>query len=150
MNDEWSRYNRAPLPMGEKERFATLNEKILSALKDGPKTNAHLSHIALDYGRRIRDLRFQGHRIDRKRIDGGLNLYTLLLNDEPRWQVKVRVILANGDESIQTIIVHGVNEGLVRNRAQHMATRVKVLESKLLPEHPPHVPNGKDDFFVRL
>ncbi len=132
MFDKGSRHNRASLPIGEEERLETLNEKILRSLEDGPKTNKQLSRIALDYGRRLRDLRSFGHQISRERIDGGFNLYTLGGKKEPRWLVRVRVTLVDGSVSVQEVLVRGSNVGLAKNRAQHLATRVKILSSKFL------------------
>lgn len=126
-------YNRSPLSADEVQRFETLNEKILAALQECPQTNAVLSKIALDYGRRIRDLRREGYRIDRERIDRGLNRYTLKDGKEPAWEVLVGVTLADGTASVQNITVYGEKEGLVRNRAQHLATHVKILGSRPLP-----------------
>jgi hypothetical protein len=131
------RHNRSSLPPGEEDRLETLNEKILAALREGPKTNKFLSRIALDYGRRIRDLRKQNHIIQRERMVDGLNFYTLLMQPEPEWRVDVEVQLADGRIFIQTISIRADNVGTARNRAQHKATKVKILEARRLYPLPP-------------
>lgn len=130
---EWGRHNRAPLPAGESARLETLNEKILAVLKMGPQTNRYLSHIALDYGRRIRDLRRLNHNIRRERIDGGLNLYTLLDRPDPEWEVSVHVRLADGQVSDQVVTVNANNRGTAFNKAQHKAAEVKIIGGRLKP-----------------
>lgn len=126
------RHNRGPMDRDEEVRLETLNEKILAALQKGPCTNKELVEISFDYGRRIRDLRNFGHRIASAKLDKGLNLYSLRTDEEPLWEVPVQVTLKDGNTSVQFVHVRGDTIGLVKNRAQHMATRVKVGEPVLM------------------
>jgi hypothetical protein len=136
-SEEVGRHNRSPLPVGESARLETLNEKILAALRDGPQTNKILSRIALDYGRRIRDLRKSRYNIRREPIDGGLNLYTLLSQPDPLWQVEVDVTLSDGRVFSQLVTVPAFDVGTARNRAQHAAHKVKVGRARRIEPIPP-------------
>lgn len=126
-------HNRVPLGDTENARLATLNVRILAALTAGQRTNAELSKISLDYGRRIRDLRSKGYWIEREKIDRGLNLYTLRPGKEPRWMVMARVTLADGTASLQSVEVAATNMGLAHNRAQHLFSVVKIVGSHAAP-----------------
>lgn len=126
-------HNRMALGATEEGRLHTLNAKILAALTRGPCTNAELSLISLDYGRRIRDLRSEHHWIERAKLEGGLNLYTLKAGMEPRWRVGAVVTLSDGQKFPLAIDVRATNEGLARNRAQHLFASVKIKASRAVP-----------------
>jgi len=64
--------------MNASGRRGSQKERILAALREGPKTNAQLAAMSLKYTGRISDLRHDGHRIVAARIDGsGKTLYRL-------------------------------------------------------------------------
>jgi hypothetical protein len=142
------KWNRSPLPPGEDDRIETQVTKIHSALKEGPKTNKHLSHSALDYSRPIRELRNKGQIIDCERIKEGLFRYTLIDKQEPEWIQGGEVTLPDGTYFRFAIKVNAKDRGQARNRAQHLFAKVKLLMT--VPINPWLSPEEADDLLLKI
>lgn len=119
--------SRTAQPLEDRVKQATQQQRIFDALLVGAQTNGELSCIALDYTRAIRGLRRKGIRIDSLRLGPGYWQYSLNDDEEPLSEVDVLVTLADGTQSIQSIEVRGETETVVKNRAQHLAAKVKIL-----------------------
>jgi hypothetical protein len=126
--------------LGEEEeaRLASLSQRILEALQDGPKTNAYLNAaISIDHCRRIHDLRMMNYHIRHDRLEGGLFLFTLLDKPDPEWEVDIELRAPDGQRLTYTVVVNADTAGKARNSAGRKGVRTKVLDARMVnPDAP--------------
>lgn len=142
------KWNRGPLPPGEDERIETQVTKIHSALKESPKLNTQLSHIALDYTRPIRALRNKGIIILCERVKGPIFRYTLRSKQEPLWIQGGEITLYNGLKFKLVIKVNAPDRNTCRNRAQHGFAKVKLFNTMFID--PWLSPEAVDDLLLKM
>jgi len=128
----WSALDRSYLPPEDEARFASQQQRILAALRVAPQDSADLAKIAMDYLRRIRQLRERGYSIRSERLDGGLWLYTLLDRPDPEWKVVIMTTFPDGHVHIHTHIVHANTLAKARNVAQHGDIKTKIVSVEMI------------------
>ena len=122
-----SEYDRSPMEDTEIARLKGLKGKVLAALTKSPQTNKELSKIALDYRRRVQEIRRAGYTIVCDKINRGLTMYSLQMEKEPQWDVDVLIRGYDGRGFMQTVTVRAGSEAVARNRAAYVAAKHKVI-----------------------
>ena len=122
-----SEYDRVPMEAEEIARLKGLKAKVLAAITAAPKTNVELSHIALDYRRRVQEIRRAGYTIACEKLNRGLTLYTLQTEKEPQWDVQVLVTGIDGRAFVQWVTVRAATDAVARNRAAYHAAKHTIL-----------------------
>jgi hypothetical protein len=130
-----STFNRDGLPPEELARIRRIHRAILTALEGGPKTNAELADIGLDYTRAVRAARQDGITIGCVDVEGqkGVHLYEIKTEPEPEWLVTADVTLADGTVTRQVVYCRAASQGQAKNRAQHLFTKVKLIDVESCP-----------------